>query len=416
MANTSVLDLPSIRSNFPALERLHNNKPLIFLDGPGGTQVPESVIHAISNYYKRSNANTHGAFITTRETDQVMAEAREKLAIMLGAAGPETISLGQNMTTFNYSLARAMSRVFKPGDEVLITQLDHEANRGPWLTLRDHGVKVREVKLLPNGTLDYQDFEQKLTENTRLVCMGMSSNAIGTVNEIAQVREMTYRAGAWLLLDAVHYAPHFSIDVQAIGCDFLVCSAYKFYGPHVGILYCKPGLLDRLPTDRLRTTDQMAPYSIETGTLNHAAMAGVSAAIDFIASLGGGATLREKIVDAYRRISKHEFALASYLHEQLRLINGVTIVGQNFMSTDRTPTVSFTLEGKTPEQVCLALADENICAWDGHFYAMRVMEVLGLIDKGGVTRMGVSVYNTREEIERVVDIVKKISDLKISNF
>lgn len=408
MAVNTFIDLTSIRKEFPSLQRLHNGKPLIFLDGPGGTQVPENVIQAISNYYRRSNANTHGAFITTQETDKVMAEAREKLGVLLGAAGAETISLGQNMTTFNYSLARAMSRIFKPGDEVLITQLDHEANRGPWLTLRDYGVKVREVMLLPNGTLDYQDFEQKLNENTRLVCMGMSSNAIGTVNEIALVREMTYKTGAWLLLDAVHYAPHFSIDVQAIGCDFLICSAYKFYGPHVGILYSRPGLLDRLPTDRLRTTDQMAPYSIETGTLNHAAMAGVSAAIDFIASLGNGTTLREKLVDAYEKIGKHEFSLASYLYEQLRLINGITVIGQNFMSTDRTPTVSFTLEGKTPGQVCTKLADENICAWDGHFYAMRVMEVLGLIDKGGVTRMGVSVYNTREEIERVVEVMKKI--------
>ena len=413
MAKSRPLDLHLIRQDFPSLQRLHNNQPLIFLDGPGGTQVPEKVIGAISDYYRRSNANTHGAFVTTRETDEVMAGAREKMAVFLGASGPETISFGQNMTTFNYSLARAMSRVLRPGDEVLITQLDHEANRGPWLTLRETGVKVREVKLLANGTLDYKDYEQKLNENTRLVCMGMSSNAIGTVNEIALVREMTYKVGAWLLLDAVHYAPHFSIDVQAIGCDFLLCSAYKFYGPHVGILYSRPGLLDRLPTDRLRTTGQVAPYVIETGTLNHAAIAGVSAAVDYIASLGEGPTLRDKLVDAYKRIGKHEFSLASHLYEQLRSIKGLAVVGQNFMSTDRTPTVSFTLEGKTPGQVCTALAGENICAWDGHFYAIRVMEVLGLVDKGGVTRMGISVYNTKEEIEKVVKVMKRISDLKI---
>lgn len=413
MARNNTLDLHLIRQDFPSLQRLHNDRPLIFLDGPGGTQVPEKVIGAISDYYRRSNANTHGAFVTTRETDEVMAGAREKMAAFLGAEGPQTISFGQNMTTINYSLARAMSRVFRPGDEVLITQLDHEANRGPWLTLREAGVKVREVKLLASGTLDYKDFEQKLNENTRLVCMGMSSNALGTVNEIALVREMTYRTGAWLLLDAVHYAPHFSIDVQAIGCDFLICSAYKFYGPHVGILYSKPGLLDRLPTDRLRTTDQVAPYSVETGTLNHAAIAGVSAAVDYIASLGDGSTFRDKLVDAYKKIGRHEFALASYLYEQLRAIKGLTVVGQNFMSTDRTPTVSFTLEGKTPGLVCAALAEENICAWDGHFYAIRVMEVLGLVGKGGVTRMGISVYNTKEEIEKVVEVMKRISDLKI---
>ncbi|WP_339788168.1 cysteine desulfurase-like protein [uncultured Imperialibacter sp.] len=409
MAKKSVFDPQSVHHQFPALRRLHNKKPLIFLDGPGGTQVPERVIRAISTYYRRSNANTHGAFVTTRETDKVMSDARTKMATLLGAPGPECISLGQNMTTINYSLARAMSKLLKPGDEVLITQLDHEANRGPWLTLRDFGVKVREVKLLPTGTLDYADFEQKLNENTRLVCMGMSSNAIGTVNDFALVRQMTYKVGAWLLLDAVHYAPHFSIDVQAIGCDFLICSAYKFYGPHVGIMYAKPGLLDRLPTDRLRTTDQIAPYSIETGTLNHAAMAGVSAAVDFIASLGSGDNLREKLDDAYAKVSQHEFALASKLYTELKAIKGITVVGQDFSSEKRTPTVSFTVKGKTAEEVCKQLAAGNICAWDGHFYAVRAIEVLGLLEKGGVTRMGISLYNTEQEIDHVIKAVKKLT-------
>lgn len=408
MAKKTAFDPQTVRSDFPSLKRLHNKNPLIFLDGPGGTQVPESVIRAISNYYRRSNANTHGAFVTTRETDKVMSTVREKMAVLLGAVGPECISLGQNMTSINYSMARAMSRFLKPGDEVLITQLDHEANRGPWLTLREAGIKVREVNLLPNGTLDYADFGQKLNENTRLVCMGMSSNAIGTVNDFALVRQMTYKVGAWLLLDAVHYAPHFSIDVQAIGCDFLICSAYKFYGPHVGILCTKPGILDRLPTDRLRTTDQMAPYSIETGTLNHAAMAGVSAAVDFLASLGQGKGLREKLGDAYSHVSSHEFALASRLYHELSDMKKVTVVGQDFSSEKRTPTVSFTVKGKSAEEVCKALAAENICAWDGHFYAVRAMEVLGLLEKGGVTRMGISLYNTAEEIDQVIKAVKRL--------
>jgi len=407
MPAISSFDALSIRESFPSLSRFHNEKPLIYLDGPGGTQVPEQVIDAIAGYYQKSNANTHGAFITTQETDAVMTAVREKMATLLGAAGPETISLGQNMTTLNYSLSRAIGRVLRPGDEVLITQLDHEANRGPWLTLRDAGIKVREVTLLPNGTLDYDDFEQKVNENTRLVCMGMSSNAIGTVNDFRRIREVTYKVGAWLLLDAVHYAPHFSIDVQAIGCDFLICSAYKFYGPHVGILYSKPGLLDRLPTDRLRTTDQFAPYSIETGTLNHAAMAGVSAAVDFLASLGKGKNMREKLIDAYDKISSHEFALASALFTGLKNMKKVKVAGQGFSSLSRTPTVSFTVEGKTPEQICKALAEENICAWDGHFYAVRAMEVLGLLERGGVTRLGISLYNTEKEIEQVLKKLKK---------
>lgn len=399
----------SVRDQFPSLQRRVNGDPLIFVDGPAGTQVPQSVIDAICNYYTTSNANTHGAFVTTRETDVVIDSMRQSMAALLGAEGPETISIGQNMTTLNFALARAMSRVLHPGDEVLITQLDHEANRGPWLTLRDFGVVVREVRLQANGTLDYDDFEAKINEKTRLVCMGMSANSIGTVNNFRKVRELTYRHNTWLLLDAVHYAPHFTIDVQSIGCDFLLCSGYKFYGPHVGLLYARPGLLDRLPTDRLRTAGQVAPYSIETGTLNHAAIAGVDAAVKFLATLGSGPTMREKLTTAFAAISAHEYALAAHLYKGLNQVPGVTCVGQNFSSTERTPTVSFTMRGKTPEQVCRLLAEKNICAWDGHFYAIRAIEVLGLLEQGGVTRMGISLYNTQDEIDRVIDAVTAIA-------
>jgi cysteine desulfurase family protein (TIGR01976 family) len=398
-----------VRNQFPSLARKHNDKPLTFLDGPAGTQVPQAVIDAISNYYAHSNANTHGAFITTKETDRAIDGMRERMAALIGAEGPDTISIGQNTTTLNFALARSMARIFKPGDEVLITQLDHEANRGPWLTLRDVGVVVREVNLLPSGLLDYDDFAVKINERTRLVCMGMSSNCIGTVNDFKLVRQLTYQHNAWLLLDAVHYAPHFFIDVQSIGCDFLLCSAYKFYGPHVGILYSKPGVLDRLPTDRLRTAGQVAPFSIETGTLNHAAIVGVSAAVDFMATLGEGNSLQQKVVSAYQNISAHEFKLASKLYAGLKKIKGVTIIGQDFSTTKRTPTVSFTLDGKTPEQVCRQLAEKNICAWDGHFYAIHAIEVLGLLEKGGVTRLGVSLYNTEEEIDFTIRAIAEIA-------
>jgi len=404
-----LIDSDFVRSQFPSLRRRNNNLPMVFLDGPAGTQVPQQVIDAITNYYKSSNSNTHGAFITTRETDEVIHRMRKCMSDLLGAESENSISIGQNMTTLNFGLARAMSRMLKPGDEVLITQLDHEANRGPWLTLRDHGIKVREVNLLPTGVLDDEDFTNKVNENTRLVCMGMSSNCIGTVNNFKLVRELTYRHNALLLLDAVHYAPHFSINVQELGCDFLLCSAYKFYGPHVGILYSKPGLLDRLPTDRLRTAGQTAPDCIETGTLNHAAIAGVSAAVEFIASLGNGTSAREKLKDAYSKISVHEFGLAGRLHAGLKQIPGVKVIGQDFSSVSRTPTLSFTMEGKTPSQVCEQLAEKNICAWDGHFYAIHAMEVLGLLERGGVTRMGISVYNTQNEIDNVLLAVNKIA-------
>jgi cysteine desulfurase family protein (TIGR01976 family) len=400
-----------VRKHFPSLHRTHNGLPFVYFDGPAGTQVPNKVIDAISDYYKTSNANTHGAFLTTNETDQVVHHMRHAMAALVNAESEACISIGQNMTTLNFALARAMSRVLMPGDEVLITQLDHEANRGPWLTLRDHGIIVREVNLLPSGVLDYEDFEYKMNENTRLVCMGMSANSIGTVNDFTFARSLAYKYNAWLLLDAVHYAPHFAIDVQAIGCDFLLCSAYKFYGPHVGLLYSKPGTLDRLPTDRLRTAGQTAPDSIETGTLNHAAIAGVRAAVDFIAEQGEGNTLREKLVNAYDAISKHEFALASRLYAGLSAIPGVMVIGQDFSSAKRTPTVSFTVEGKTPLQVCEHLATKNIFAWDGHFYAIHAIEVLGLLEKGGVTRMGISMYNTLEEVEFVISEIKRIASL-----
>lgn len=403
------MDTQSIRSQFPSLQRQYNKHPMTYLDGPGGTQVPQSVIDAMVNYYTTSNANSHGAFVTANETDQTIWSMREHMAAYLGAEGPENISIGQNMTTLNFSLARALSKVFKPGDEVIITQLDHEANRGPWLTLRDFGIKVREVKLKKDGTLDYDDFKEKINENTRLVAMGMSSNALGTVNNFNLVRKLTYQFNAWLLLDAVHYAPHFAINVQEIGCDFLLCSAYKFYGPHVGLLYTKPGLLDRLPTDRLRTAGQIAPESIETGTLNHAAIAGVKGAVDFVASLGSGETLRTKIETAFEIIQTHEHGLASYLYNELKGIKGVTMVGQDFSTKQRTPTLSFTLEGKTPLQVCEHLAKSNICAWDGNFYAIRAIESLGLLERGGVTRLGISVYNTKEEMNQTLSEIKKIA-------
>ena len=246
----------NIRDQFPSLKRKINGKSVVYLDGPAGTQVPQRVIDAISDYYKTSNANTHGQFASSHETDQMIQEVRNKLAVFLGAESADCISFGQNMTTLNYSLSRAIGRVLQPGDEILITQLDHEANRGPWLALRENGVVVREVRMQPNGTLDYDDMANKLNERTRLVAMGYASNLFGTVNEVEKVRDMTYQNGSWLLLDAVHAAPHMTMDVGAVDCDFLLCSAYKFYGPHVGILYARPGLLDSLPTDRLRTQEQ----------------------------------------------------------------------------------------------------------------------------------------------------------------
>lgn len=397
------------REYFPSLNRVNSsNQQIIYLDGPGGTQVPIQVIEAISQYYLRSNANTHGEFITSQETDLVMDDLRSKVSVMLGAESPNSISIGQNMTTLNYSLARALSRKFNKGDEVIVTELDHEANRGPWMILKEGGVKIIEVNLMQNGTLDYSDFKSKINDKTVMVCMGMSSNALGTLNNFNKVKEFLKDRKCLFLLDAVHYAPHFSIDVKELDCDFMLCSAYKFYGPHISFLYSKPGVLNDLNPDRLVVQDQEAPYMIETGTLNHAACSGVSAAIDFISSLGQGSKYREKLESAYLQISDHEFNLAKHLYESLEGFDKTTVIGPDFSTRERTPTVSFVHSEYSPQEVCTVLAKQNICAWDGHFYALKAIQKLGLESRGGVTRLGISLYNTKKEIDRVIEVIKSI--------
>jgi cysteine desulfurase family protein (TIGR01976 family) len=398
------------RSDFPSLKRTYRDRALTYFDGPAGTQMPRQVIESIMGYYTTCNSNTHGCFITTRESDALLEDTRRIISIFLRAKHSNCISLGANMTTLNFSLSRAIGRALKPGDEVVITQLDHEANRGPWLTLKEQGVVIREVALRQDGTLDYDDMRAKIGSKTRLLALGLASNALGTVNDVALARELTSKVGAWLLVDAVHYAPHFPIDVQAMDVDFLLCSAYKFYGPHVGILYCREGLLDQLEPDRLRTQEQRAPYKIETGTLNHAAIIGVKAAIEYIAALASGPDLRTKIVSAMKLIGQHERRLAGELYNGLMPMNGITIYGQPFSSTLRAPTISFTVKSKTAEEVCTRLGERGFCTWDGHFYALRAIEVLGLLERGGVTRVGISMYNTMEEVSNLLDEIKRIAE------
>ncbi len=398
----------SIRSQFPSLRRKIGGRPCIYLDGPAGTQVPDKVIRSISNYYRRSNANTHGMFTSSIETDRLMEDTRSIVADFLGAEGGHTISFGQNMTTLNYSLSHAFGKIFQPGDEILITQLDHEANRGPWLSLREKGIRVREIRLLENGQLDYEDIAQKMNERTRLLCIGWASNILGTINDLYLARSLAYESGALLLVDAVHYAPHFPINVMQLGCDFLLCSAYKFYGPHVGILYSSPGLLDRLPTDRLRTTDQVAPFSIETGTLNHAAIAGVKSAIEFMASCGQGTTIKGQLKSSFEYIESHERSLAGQLYDGISAHQKCRILGPSFDVQQRAPTVSFLHEDLRATEVCQRLALQNIYAWDGHFYAVRAAEILGVQEKGGVTRMGISMYTSTDDVVQTLNALEDL--------
>ena len=401
-------DCARCRRDFPSLARALDGRPLAFFDGPAGTQVPNPVIEAVSNYYRTANANTHGFFPTTRETDRLLQEARETVAAFLGASDWRSVSFGQNMTTLTYSLSYALAREMKSGDEIVITQLEHEANRGPWLNLQERGIVVREAAMRPDGRLDVDDLARQITGRTRLVAFNMASNSLGTVSDAALARRLSREAGAWLLLDAVHYAAHFPLDVTALDTDFLLCSAYKFYGPHVGILYSRPGLLEALNPDRLRTQDQEAPYRIEMGTLNHAALAGVKAAVEYIASWGAGESPRERIVSAMREISEYEHELGAYYYDHVRSIPGVAAHGPDFSGL-RAPTVSITVEGVPPAEVARALSEKGLQVWNGHFYGLRPLEVLGLMENGGVVRAGIVMYNTREEVDRLLAGVEEIA-------
>jgi cysteine desulfurase family protein (TIGR01976 family) len=396
------------RQDFPALHRRCEGLDLVYLDGPAGSQVPTAVIEAIGDFYASCNVNTHGNFPPSREVDRRMQNAREIVAAFLGAESAQCISFGQNMTTLNYALSAAIGRTLKPGDEVLITQLDHEANRSPWLRLQEHGVVIQEVRMKESGVLDTDDMAAKISPRTKLFALGASSNALGTVNDIALARLLTLEVGALLLIDAVHYAPHFPLDMRAMDADFVLCSGYKFYGPHVGVLYSKPGALERLPVDRLSVHYAAAPYCIETGTLNHAAIDGLRAAVEYLAGWGTGSTLRERIIDAMTGIAAYEHQLATSYLEGVRRIPGVRVWGPGFATRARAPTVSITLEKHTAAAAATALGAEGICVWDGDFYAPRPVEVLGLAGRGGLLRTGISMYTSQDDVRRLLSAIERL--------
>jgi len=400
--------ISNCREDFPSLKRTYDGYPLAFLDGPGGTQPPRPVIDAVVEYMENYTSNIHGNFCVSKESDAILQKAREYLAEFLGAPSWECISVGPNMTTLNLALGKAFMNLLKPGDEVIISELDHEANRGPWLNLQKCGVIVHQIPLKQDGTLDMVGFDVRLSEKTKLVAVGFSSNAIGTVNQIAYIREQSKKVGALLLVDAVHYAPHFALDVKAIDCDFLLCSAYKFYGPHIGVLYTRPGLLQTLPVEKIHSQDDAAPYRIESGTQNHEGLNGVIAAIDYIASFGEGNTLREKIVSAMKKFEEYEYGLAKHLFDSLAAIDGVKMYGVPFDKPDRAPTIAFTVNGVRSDVVAAKLGEKGLLVWDGDFAAERAIEVFDTVGIGGVVRVGISIYNTTEEIDRLVAEVKKM--------
>ena len=414
MTSNTVFDEESCyrsRQDFPSLTRKIDGQPIAYLDGPGGTQVPKPVLDAIIDCYHNRNVNTHGNFVPSAELDERVLEARCAVADLLGAAGPEQISIGQNMTTLAFSLSRAISRTIKPGDEVLITQLDLEANRWPWQLLKYQGAVVREVPLLPTGELDYAAMKDLINDKTRLLALGCSSNAIGTVNDLKLARELTRAVGAMLILDAVHFAPHFPVHVQQLDPDFLLCSAYKFYGPHVGILYSRPGALDALTTDKLIVQEDEAPYRIETGTLNHPAIEGVGAAVEYLARFGRGSTRKETVHDAVAAIAVYEHELGQHLWSALEGLRGVKLWGVDFSRPMRAPTVSFTVIDVDAGYIAKSLGNVGICVWDGNFYAPRPVEIMNIPGKA-LVRVGFSMYNTKDEAERLVQCVAALARQK----
>lgn len=401
-----------VRADFPVFERRVGGRPIAFFDGPGGSQVPRPVADAVRDYLLMHNANVHGFFATSEETDAILSGAREAVAALLNAPTPREVVFGANMTTLAFHLSRSLGQAWGAGDEIVVSQLDHQANVAPWVRMaQDRGMTVHVVPFSPETfTLDLDALDSVLSSKTRLVAVGAASNAIGTVNDVAAVAERARAAGALSFVDAVHYTPHRLPDVQAIGCDFLACSAYKFFGPHVGILWGRTEHLERLTPYKVPPASDAAPERWETGTLNHEGIAGTGAAVEWIASLAGdpGRDLRESLRRAYASIHNHESGRFARLYRGLTGISGVRVFGPP-EDGERTPTAGFTMEGVSPDEAARRLGAEGVFVWNGDFYATTVCDVLGLSDCGGLIRAGVAPYTTDEDVDRLVDGVERLA-------
>ena len=400
--------IAAIRRHFPALRRFHGQEPIAYFDGPGGTQVPTAVVEAMGDYLLHHNANTHWAFPTSVETDAIIFGARSALADFLNAASNE-IGFGANMTTLTFHLARALGRGYGAGDEVVVTELDHHANVAPWRALeKERGVTVRMAKMIPEtGQLDLDDLGRYLNSRTKLVAIGAASNALGTITDVRRAADMAHAVGAQIFVDAVHYAPHQLVDVREMDCDFLSCSAYKFYGPHIGVLYGRCDLLAALDFPKLLPAPDAAPERAETGTQNHEGIAGAAAAVDFLASLAPRKTRRASLAAAFSKLHERGDELVGQLWNGLREIEGVDLFGPS-PGEPRTPTIAFTVAGVSSTDVARRLADRGLFVSDGDFYAATVVERLDL-RSDGLVRAGCACYTTGEEIERLIDGVRRIA-------
>lgn len=415
------LDLAPFRSHFPALSLTHQGQPLVFFDNPGGTQVPQQVIDHTSAYFRRSVANVHGAFPTSQRTDAVIEECHAGLAALLGGA-PDEIVLGANMTSLAFALSRSLARDWQPGDEIVVTTLDHDANVSPWrMAAHDRGATVLQVDVDPEDcTLDWGDLARKITARTKFVAVGWASNAVGTITDVRRVIDMAKDVGALCFVDAVQAVPHVPCDVAALGADFVACSAYKFFGPHIGVLWSKREHLERLTAYKVRPAPETLPTRWETGTQNHEGQAAINGALEYLGGLGVGymeqfdeqlgsaSGQRATLLAAMHAISAYERTLGQYLINGLQSLSGVRIYGitEGERAAERVPTVAFRRDGLHPHDIAERLGAAGIAVWSGHYYALELVERLGLADDGGMVRVGLAHYNTRAEIDRMLTLIE----------
>jgi cysteine desulfurase family protein (TIGR01976 family) len=407
-SSRAVASVGAIRNRFPALARRYEGHPVAYFDGPGGTQVPVSVVERMSDYLLHHNANTHWHFPTSLETDEALDGARRALADFLNAA-PNEIAFGNNMTTVTFHVSRALGRGWGSGDEVVVTELDHHANVAPWRALaRERGVQVRTVRAnAETGQIDWDDLERAVGPKTRLLAMGAASNALGTISDVARAASLVHANGGLMFVDAVHYAPHVLVDVKALGCDLLACSAYKFYGPHVGILFGRADLLAQLDVPKLDPAPNTVPERLEIGTQNHEGIVGAGAAVEFLASLAEtpGLSRRAALVEAFAELHARGHALVTRLHEGLSALPGITVYGPG-PDKPRTPTVSFAVKDRPSDDVARELVSRGLFLSNGDFYATTIVDRLGHA-KDGVVRAGCACYTTQDEVERLIEGVSR---------
>lgn len=413
-------EVESVRAQFPALKRLVNGLPAVYFDSPGGTQVPQRVIDKMVEYLIHHNANTGGMFVTSGENDAMILNARETFADLFGCSWKE-VSFGENSTAINFRLSQALARDLQPGDEIIISDIDHDANRSPWQLLAERGVVIKSISMDPaTCTLDMDDYRTKLSSKTKLVAFNYASNAVGTISDAKEMIRMAHEVGALTVVDAVHFALHGIVDVKEIDVDYLFCSAYKFFGPHIGILYSKENKLEVLRTLKVSAQKNTIPEKFETGTLNHEGLAGATEAIEFIADSGikyrsllkanenNLSTRRQNIICGMRAFEEHEMPISRYLKNELRNIPGITVYSPP-SGTPCTSTVSFRIKELPPLEVAKRLGEKGIFVWAGSFYAVAIMNIFGLSDKGGMIRIGLAPYNTREEVERALAEIMEIA-------